>query len=103
MTTVKADPILGGKDGAALVETVALADKVLDKFGTPELRNMLSKTGYGNHPELVRIFRRIGETLKDDSVILNGRDTGGNPNKGKTPEERAARMFPSTQKKKEAA
>jgi hypothetical protein len=55
--------------GDSFKENVELAKRVIDKFGTKELKGMLER-GMGNHPEAIRIFARIGkEFFKDDEMV----------------------------------
>jgi hypothetical protein len=61
--------------GPAFAENVAAARTALDKFGTPELRDALTATGMGNHPELVRAFVRIGKAMGDGQFVSGGRET----------------------------
>lgn len=44
------------------------AGRLLDKFGTPELREWLNKSGAGNHPELIRVFARAGKHFAQDTI-----------------------------------
>lgn len=62
----KADKDIGGDKFDASVQ-VAL--KARDKFATPELRTLMDQTGLGNHPEIVRLFHRIGTAIADDSFV----------------------------------
>ena len=62
----KADTEFGG---AKLEENMAVAKKAIETFGTPELRQMLNKTGLGNHPEVIRAFYRAGKAISDDKII----------------------------------
>jgi len=55
--------------GAKLAENIALAQKALDKFGTPELRSLLVESGLGNHPELIRAFVRAGKAISEDQFV----------------------------------
>lgn len=74
---VKADEEIAGKDGENLNESVEMAKRVVSKFGTKELLNMLDPKsaknpeglGYGNHPEVVRVFARIGRAMSEDQLI----------------------------------
>ena len=50
-------------------ESIDLGRKAIDRFGTPELREALTATGLGNHPEFVRMCARIGAAMKEDSFI----------------------------------
>ncbi|WP_140179420.1 peptidase [Providencia stuartii] len=61
--TVKADKELGS------VESIGNAQKAMDQFGTPELKQYLNDSGLGNHPELFRIFSRIGKTMSEDGFV----------------------------------
>lgn len=72
--SVKNDPIYGGEN---LKQTTEKARKVLDKFGTPELNEALVKSGYGNHPEVVKLLAKIGGVMSEDSLVLS-REKGQN-------------------------
>jgi hypothetical protein len=65
----KADPEIGG---AKSEETEHLAAKGLDALGYPQghdFRKALTETGFGNHPEMIRVFRRIGEMVGEDGFV----------------------------------
>lgn len=72
--SVKKDPEIGGDNYAANVE---LAHRALEKYGTPQFKQELESSGFGNHPELVRIFARIGKSLADDKFVSPGAVSGG--------------------------
>lgn len=61
--TVNADKELGS------VESIGNAQKAMDQFGTPELKQYLNDSGLGNHPELFRIFSRIGKAMSEDGFV----------------------------------
>jgi hypothetical protein len=61
--------------GAGLKDAISYASRAIDKFGTPRLREVLDQTGLGNHPELVKIFSRIGKAVSEDSFIDPGTNT----------------------------
>jgi hypothetical protein len=65
VATVKKDEEMGG---AKFSETVAVANRALSKYGTPELRQLLQDTGLNSHPEVARLFSRIGRTLAEDKI-----------------------------------
>lgn len=54
----KADKEIGGTKFA---ESSALAQVAFAKFATPELKEFVEASGLGNHPELLRMFVRIGK------------------------------------------
>lgn len=66
---VKADKELGGEN---FNSTVTSARAALDRFASPEFKKMLNETGYGNHPELVRLFANIGKAMKEDRMVSTG-------------------------------
>lgn len=59
------DPEIGGANWA---KTKVLANAALQKFGTPHLTAVLRETGLSNHPEMIRLFRRMAESTGDDVV-----------------------------------
>jgi hypothetical protein len=83
----KSDKEIGG-DG--FVQNAELAKRVVDKFGSAELKKQLDDTGLGNHPELLRFCVRLGKSMKEDSLVL-----GGAKGEGK---KSAAELFYGTQK-----
>lgn len=81
---VKSDKEIGGDK---LAENLGVARKALETFGTPELKDVLNMTGFGNHPEVIKAFYKIGKAISEDRFV-----TGG----AKGPEtDVAKRMFPS--------
>lgn len=58
--------------GATFKEDLSIAGKFIDKFGSPELRNVLNKTGLGNHIEIVKAFRNAGKAISEDSFPAPG-------------------------------
>jgi len=77
---VKNDPEIGGEN---YDQSVALAVKTIETFGSPELRTLLNDSGLGNHPELVKFCHRIGKAISEDTLVMGGDQ--GTPKK--TPEE----------------
>jgi hypothetical protein len=67
---VKNDPEMGG-DNFDL--TVSKAKRVIDKFGSDKLKEALNESGYGNHPEVVRLFAKISELDVEDTHEDGGR------------------------------
>lgn len=62
----KADKEIGGEKFDA---SLAVALKARDRFATPELKTLMDQTGLGNHPEIVRLFHRIGTAISDDTFV----------------------------------
>jgi len=73
VTTAKTDKEIGGQ---AFDQASKQARAALAKFATPELMQMLAYPsaenpnglGLGNHPELVRVFARIGKASAEDQI-----------------------------------
>jgi len=63
---VKADKKIGGDK---LTANLSSAQRALDLFGTPELKEYLNTTGLGNHPELVKAFVKIGKAMSEDGMV----------------------------------
>jgi hypothetical protein len=74
--------------GARLDESLVVARRALEAFGTPALRELLEQSGLGNHPELIRAFYRAGRAISEDSLVRGG---GG---AGSSAESAAQRMYP---------
>lgn len=55
--------------GEKIEENMAIAKKALDQFGTPELKDLMNKSGLGNHPEMIRFFYRAGKTISPDTFV----------------------------------
>lgn len=64
----RADKELGGSEENQ-GKTLALAKKVIDQFGTPELRAALAANPLGSNPELIRAFYKIGQKISADTVV----------------------------------
>ena len=62
--------------GEKLSENLAVAKKALDSFGTPELRELLEKSGLGSHPEMIRAFYRAGKAISEDTFVAGGNTKG---------------------------
>lgn len=66
---VSIDKELGGDN---LAKSAEFAYRAVERFASPEFKAELDKTGFGNHPEVVRMFSRIGRAMSDDKIIGNG-------------------------------
>ena len=66
IATTKADKEIGGNNFDESLKHAALA---IEKFGTPELFEMLDRTGAGNHVEVIRVFGKIGKLMSEDKII----------------------------------
>lgn len=78
------DPEIGGEK---IGDTLRLGELAIDKLGTPELSKLLISSGFGNHPEVIRVLAKAGALLKEDSIVT-GRETAA-------PADPAALFYPS--------
>lgn len=83
----RADKEFGGDkfDGS-----LAAAKQGLEKFATPELQKLLVDTSLGNHPEVLRLFTRIGKAISEDKVVTGDARA--------TPASRLATLYDNTPK-----
>ncbi len=61
------DPEIGGQ---MIKENIAIAHRAMEQYATPALKAELEKTGYGNHPEIIRMFVRVGKASQEDKAII---------------------------------
>lgn len=73
---IKADPMIGGEK---LGENIAVAKKAIDAFGTPELKSLLDKSRFGNHPEVVKFAYQVGKAMSEDRIVVGQGKPRGAP------------------------
>ncbi len=78
--------------GAGFETNVKIANQALSRFGSEEMKSLLSESGLGDHPEFVRAFWLIGKAISEDTIL-----TGGQPGIQEEdlndPEVQARRMY----------
>ncbi len=57
-----------GPTPAQFEANTAIALKAVDVFGNDKLRVVLTDTGAGNHPEMIRFMYRVGKAISEDTV-----------------------------------
>lgn len=55
--------------GTHFKENVENAYRALNAYGSQEFKDALNSTGFGNHPELIRVFSRIGKAMAEDKFV----------------------------------
>lgn len=55
--------------GAKWAQNQALIAQARDQFASPELVQLMEQTGLGNHPEVIKMFVRIGKQIADDGHV----------------------------------
>lgn len=58
-------------------ENVELAHRALKSFSSEQFNKMLESSGLGNHPEVVRVFSRIGKAMAPDKLVTGGTQGSG--------------------------
>lgn len=88
---VRTDPEIGGDK---LAPTLGEISKLVDKYGTPEVRQIMDSTGAGNNIHIVRMLSKIAKDLSEGSPVSGG------PAQAK--ESLADRLYPSMKPKQGA-
>jgi len=78
--------------GDAFNENVKLAQSAVNKFGTPELKQLMEDYGVGNHPEMLRFMVKVGKLTAEDVPGSDG--IGGAANK-----DRVSTLYPNDRNK----
>lgn len=60
------DPEFGGEN---VRENMAIATTAYRKFVTKDLNDLLSRTGLAAHPDVVRMFFRLGKSMSQDTGV----------------------------------
>lgn len=55
--------------GTKFMENMGIAKQALNQFGSPALMEILDRAGLGNHPEIIRVFWKVGKSISPDTVI----------------------------------
>lgn len=90
----KEDKLIGGDK---YDENLAIAVKAIAAFADPEFKDLLNKTGWGNHPAAIRTFYKIGMQIKEDTFFKEGAEGGNTGDGGEKP--MSHRMYPDMVKK----
>lgn len=62
--------------GEKLDANLAVAERGLEAFGTPELKKLLKSSGLSYHPEVIRFCYRAGLAVKEDGHVSGGAAQG---------------------------
>jgi hypothetical protein len=85
-----ADTEIGGSP-EKLKASVDLAQRVVSRFASDAANKFFTDSGLYSHPELVRMFARIGKTMSEATLALPGTRASGEP----TEEQKLAKRYPS--------
>lgn len=67
------DKEIGGESFKANVE---IAKRVVSRYGSDEFKSFLETTGFGNHPEVIRVFLRLGKAMTEDQLVVSSTPVG---------------------------
>ena len=81
-TESQSDEEFGGENLAANLE---IAKSSLKEFGTDAFKSLLSESGLGNHPEVIRFMYRAGKAISEDGYV--GNSQGANAKGGNVPKD----------------
>ena len=85
---VKADSELGGQNFA---NTKLNIGRVMQQFGTPELKNFLNESGLGYNPDFVRFMNKVGTLIGNDTNFINSQ--GAIPSEEERREEALRKLY----------
>lgn len=68
-TETRADPEIGG---ANMDANLVHAARAMNTFATPAFKDVLNKSGLGNHPELVRFMVKAGKAISEEKIVTGG-------------------------------
>ena len=74
LESTKADKEVGGEK---LEQNLAVAQKALNTFGTPELKSLLNDSRLGDHPEVARLLYRVGLAISEDKLVTGNQPVTG--------------------------
>lgn len=74
---------LGDKEfgGDRYDESLGVAKRALDQFGTPELKAFLKESNAQMHPEVLRFMYRVGQAISQDGFVPGRQGAGRDPAK----------------------
>ena len=88
---VKADSEIGGQNFA---NTKLNIGRVMQQFGTPELKNFLNQSGLGYNPDFVRFMNKVGTMIGNDSNFINS--NGAIPTEQERHEQMLRNLYPNS-------
>lgn len=89
---IQNDKELGGANAKA---AAIVTEKAVKALVSPELSKFLDQSGLGNHPEMARLFHRLGKMMKEDTIAGSSATQGSSTSKP-TEQELARRRYNKT-------
>ena len=69
----KADPELPKVNSGKIQQYMKLANEAYMNFATDKLKELLESTGLNFHPEVIKLFHKIGELSQEDDFNFSGK------------------------------
>lgn len=69
LTATKADTEIGG---TKLEASQVFAARAMDAFATPALKAIFNSTGFGNHPDVLRMMVKVGQAISEEKIVTGG-------------------------------
>lgn len=91
LTATTADTEIGGTKFEA---SKVFAARAMDQFATPGLKEIFNATGFGNHPDVMRMMVKVGQAISEEKIV-----TGGLPASGTGIRSAADVLYPSAKPK----
>lgn len=60
--------------GEKFEENLSVAKAAYQKLATDELKAFMDESQIGSHPEVIRLFYRIGKQISDDNLVSGGQE-----------------------------
>ncbi len=67
------DVELPNKNSSYLKQYMSVADDAYNEFATPKLKELMVSTGLVYHPEMIKMFHKIGEIMQEDMMSYGGK------------------------------
>lgn len=80
--------------GAKLEASKVFAARAMDQFATPGLKEIFNATGFGNHPDVMRMMVKVGQAISEEKIV-----TGGVPATSNGIRSAADTLYPPTKPK----
>ena len=61
------------KNSLKIRQFMAVADDAYNKFASPKLKQVFNESGLNFHPELIKMFYKIGSLIQEDSVFYSNK------------------------------
>lgn len=74
----QAEESLKKEFGNGFDEKIAVAQKAYKVYADPDMQDLLEESGLANDPSVVKFFAKLGEGIKEDTIVGGKDGSGGN-------------------------